>query len=385
MVGGFRCDAVGSGELRIGFPQVALGELGQSCDGILEAARSGGFRTVSVWSSTPDGPEGLGPRLVARGFEYGWQAHWMGLRLDRQFPARRVEVSFSMVWGPPDGGVDGLPYGNHEESRILAAASRAAPDHVWCVGVVEGDRVVGRAVGFKSPNGPEFVGVYSMGVVPSHRRRGIGSMLLSALAARARERGSVGLVLNSAADGFYDRFGFESLGRGQTWWLHRGRPGFEPLSAAERDLVEAVGDGDLQRLARWDGGPAQLFHVKLPGHLTLAGLALRCGRASVFDWLEERGAPVSLGEAWERGGRERAERVLARDPESLSRRSGAHGAPPLHRAVESGDLGLARWLVARGADLGAVDTQFGGTAARWAFHLGRSDWIPLLEGRLPSE
>lgn len=342
-------------------------------------ARSGGYTTVSVWSATADGPRCLGPRLLARGFEVGWQAHWMGLRLGPSMVSATSCSGVDVVWDAPLVGVSGLPYGSDDEARILRVAAQCDPDSVWCATALSGDRVVGRAVGFRSRRTPEFAGVYSMGVVPDHRRRGIGSSLLGALANRASRSGCVALLLNSASDGFYASLGFESLGRGQTWWMHRPQIDGPALPETDIQLVEAVGDGDWVKLGAWDSAPSELFHVKLPGAMTLAALALRCRRPDVFDWLEIRGAPVDMLDAWRRGGRRRAAVLLRRDPEALERRGGPHSAPPLHRAVAAGDRELVEWLLAHRADPNSVDGQFGGTAARWAVHTGHAELVPLLQ------
>ncbi len=377
-VGGVRADSVGRGELRFGFPRCPRSGLSAVCDAMVQAARSGGFATVSVWTASAEGPSGLGPRLVARGFEYGWQAHWMGLGLGAGQFAASAPSGVEIVWDDSVGGVPGLPYGDDADAEILRIAGQGDPDSVWCCTALVRGNVVGRAVGFRTSRCPGFLGVYSMGVVPDQRRRGVGTALIAGLASRAVGAGCTGLVLNSAADRFYSSFGFESLGRGQTWWMHRPQlesPGLDDNGVA---LVEAVGDGDWGRLAQFENAPDDLFHVKLSGGMTLPGLALRCRRWDVFDWLEERGVAVDLLEAWKRGGRRRAARLLGRDPDARDRRGGPHAAPPLHRAVAAGDRTLVEWLLANGVDRGALDGQFGGTAARWAMHTGHPELIPLL-------
>jgi predicted GNAT family N-acyltransferase len=53
-----------------------------------------------------------------------------------------------------------------------------------------------------------------MGVDKSHRREGVGRLLVSALLQRARERGMARLVLHAQthARGFYEKMGFEKYG-----------------------------------------------------------------------------------------------------------------------------------------------------------------------------
>jgi ribosomal protein S18 acetylase RimI-like enzyme len=69
-----------------------------------------------------------------------------------------------------------------------------------------------------------IAGIYDMGVVPSHQRQGIGRALTLAACRLGRELGCTHAVLNATGEGepLYRAVGFESLGMGQTWWLHPG-------------------------------------------------------------------------------------------------------------------------------------------------------------------
>jgi len=64
-------------------------------------------------------------------------------------------------------------------------------------------------------------GIYDMGVIPAARRRGHGRALTLAALARARDAGCAGVTLNATGEGepLYRSVGFDSLGRGMTWWL----------------------------------------------------------------------------------------------------------------------------------------------------------------------
>ena len=67
----------------------------------------------------------------------------------------------------------------------------------------------------------DCAGLYDMGVLEQARRRGYGLALTLAALARARDEGCTSVTLNATGEGepVYRRAGFESLGRGMTWWL----------------------------------------------------------------------------------------------------------------------------------------------------------------------
>jgi GNAT superfamily N-acetyltransferase len=282
------------------------------------------LREVGCWSRDED--PALGTLLVARGFQWGWQPHWLGLELARlpdEEPSWRIE-------GPAEAYPRELPYRPH----------RAEPRAFVELTVRVRGAVVGRAV-LNPWRG--VGGIYSMGVVPSARRRGIGRALTLAACLRARELGCTHAVLNATGEGepVYRGLGFESGGLGRTWWWFP-RPAPTPRRVA---LVEAAGFGDLAALVRLR--PRGAEPRELLGH------AVCTGRVEVAEWLLDRGPE------------------LAREPVDLER-----GATLLHVAVEWGDARLVRLALDRGADLSTRDTAHGGTPADWARFLGREELLP---------
>lgn len=166
------------------------------------AARTAADRGVSevgCWALAPD--ERLGRRLLALGFQDGWQPHWMGIE-----PTRRIEL--------PEGAVEesdecsaALPYG-HEPALTDVARHLVAREREGVVGHVvlhvEGDSG----------------GIYDMGVAPHARRRGHGTALTLAAVTDAHELGCSSVTLNATGEGepLYRAVGFTSLGYGMTWW-----------------------------------------------------------------------------------------------------------------------------------------------------------------------
>ena len=160
-----------------------------------------GVREVGCWSLAPD--ERLGRRLLALGFQDGWQPHWMGTepsRVRASAPPHAVEAS--------ERCSPTLPYGHVEApadvARHLVVGDADVPaGHV--VLHVEG----------------ETAGVYDMGVAANARRRGFGTALTLAALTAADDLGCASVTLNATAEGelLYPRVGFRSLGLGMTWWL----------------------------------------------------------------------------------------------------------------------------------------------------------------------
>jgi hypothetical protein len=104
----------------------------------------------------------------------------------------------------------------------------------------------------------------------------------------ARSLGCRYAVLNSTemGEGVYRRIGFESLGYGQTWWMHQARLEAGPPSEWEVALAESVGWGDTARLDRLASGldPESLEHA-LPCGLTPLGLAAQTSQPAAAEWL----------------------------------------------------------------------------------------------------
>jgi GNAT superfamily N-acetyltransferase len=272
------------------------------------------LRRGSCWSLHPDTE--LGVRLLARGFEWGWEPHWMALELSR-LPD---EESAHQVVARPGGHfvveAGGVPVGH-------------VAVHAW------------RGI----------AGIYDMDVGERFQRRGIGRALTIAACRRARELGCTHATLNATALGerVYRRVGFESLGLGQTWWWH----GWPPPTDRQTALVEAVGFGDLDALAELRPSAAELER-KIRGPGPLLAVAVVTQRAEVADW------------------------ILRRRPDLVSRPIEPRGGTLLHCAVEWDDVAMAEVALAHGADTSIRDRMFNGTPRGWAEHFGHDRLVRLL-------
>ena len=166
-------------------------------------ARDAGVAEVGCWALEPD--DELGDRLRRLGFHDGWQPHWMGVdtRVPRDAPGHPIERS---------GDCDPeLPYASPQHRQLLAG-------DVQHLVARQGGQLVGHGVlNIEGETG----GIYDMGVLPSARGRGYGLALTLAALTTARDGGCASVTLNATGEGepVYRRAGFESLGRGMTWWL----------------------------------------------------------------------------------------------------------------------------------------------------------------------
>src|SRR5580704_8254343 len=71
------------------------------------------FHGALYWSTRPVKPDGLEALLIARGFEWSWDPHWMALDLERMGGARpssSPELRVDLNEDAPLRHVEGLPY-----------------------------------------------------------------------------------------------------------------------------------------------------------------------------------------------------------------------------------------------------------------------------------
>jgi ribosomal protein S18 acetylase RimI-like enzyme len=298
----------------------------------VERIRELRLREASCWSLTPDAA--LGTRLVARGFGWGWQPHWMALDLAR-LPDVPAEHEVVVRRGPIP---DDVPYWSGETDP-------PATVHL----VVHRDGAIVGHVAMNPWHG--VAGIYSMGVSPAHRRQGIGRALTIAACRVAAERGCTHAVLNATDDGAltYGTAGFESLGWGATWWYRAGRRPTPRQTA----LAEAIGFGDRAALETLRPSAAELAQ-ELPGGTSPIRLALVTDRLATAGWMLERA------------------------PALAQRRLEPFGGNLLHVAVEWDRPAFVRLALAHGADPEMRDSTWDSTPLQWAEHLARPTLVRLL-------
>jgi ribosomal protein S18 acetylase RimI-like enzyme len=143
------------------------------------------------------------------------EGDWLRIRparLDTPADADAVVALLDAYASDPMGGGAPLPEG--AKARLVDAL-RAVPHHLVLL-AFDGGRAVGIAVcfqGFSTFRARPLLNVHDLAVLASHRGRGVGRALLSAVEAEARSRGCCKLTLevredNPVAAGLYQGLGF---------------------------------------------------------------------------------------------------------------------------------------------------------------------------------
>ena len=375
-----------NGEATIPFPRLAVGKAGEQLDAVVRHCHKlDRLRHVSCWSLLErTSPPDLGVRLAARGFEWGWRPHWMSLDLQEmgETPPLPSGLRVALVQGEAIWDVQDLPYYDRETARRLHALSRVRPRRVWHFAAWMGERPVGQSVLHLTAGRLGVAGIFNVGVVPDSRGRGVAKAVTCAALRFARELGCRYALLNSTGMGepLYRSLRFETLGYGQTWWLHRAVLDREPPAQLEVAFAEAVGRGDIVALdALAHRLPPEVLDAALRCGLTPMQFAVKTGHPESVAWLVGHGATLDVVSAWDLGWKERAAELLATSPELANRRSGRQQITPLHEAVLRNDAELARVVLSAHPDLDIADTEFGSTPLGWARYFCREAIIGLIE------
>lgn len=284
----------------LAFPRFTEANAGEQIDAFLQFCRERRpIHELAVWTEGPGEPWDLGARLVARGFNWGWQPHWMSLDFEGQaleVPApegvRIGEVTADADWTHPEMGRT-----DREVAPYRYALTQQRPQKVWVLVATIENQVIGHCL-LNLTEGPlGAAGLYDMGVAESVGGRGIGRALVLLACRTARDLGCRFAVLNSANDGFWLRLGFHSLGYGQTWWLREESLRdetlrFDPPSPEEIAFVEAIGRGDIATLEQLGRGktPEELNARILGRFMTPMDLAVSMERPASIEWLVKHGA-----------------------------------------------------------------------------------------------
>jgi GNAT superfamily N-acetyltransferase len=295
-------------------------------------------------------------------------------------PGLRIAVDDACDWP-----VDDLPYYTRHDAAMLQNLGCANPRRSWKFAATLDGAIVGHSHLYLTAGRLGVAGIYSVGVVPSARNRGIGKAVSLAACRFARDLGCHYAVLNSAADPIYTRLGFVSLGYGQTWWMHAPMLAAPPPSPAVIAFAEAIGHGDIPALDALDTAsrPGDV-DAPLPNGMTPMALAVAARKPASADWLAAHGATLDVLHAWDLGWKARARRLVNTSPDLANRRTGDWQITPLHEAVSRGDAGLVRLLLTANPDLDIEDTEFHSTPLGWARHFGRQEIVALLQAHRDS-
>jgi GNAT superfamily N-acetyltransferase len=262
-----------AGEAMLPFPRRATRP---ALDELLAWCRDHDVAGIGCWSTGLEPTTRLAARLVARGFEWGWQAHWMAIEL-AALPLGDVDPRVSLATEVPE-------YDGYGRRLLELTAGR-----FWHAVAREGGGFAGHAWAHVTGGALGCAGVYDVYVPPRRRRRGLGRALTLAVCRAAAQAGANVAALNATGEGelLYGALGFRSLGHGQTWWIHRAGLGAPPRPELVA-VAEAAGEGDVARLERLEPDPA-LLRARLPGNrLTPAEVAAEAGQQAAAEWLVSR-------------------------------------------------------------------------------------------------
>ncbi|HVX47367.1 MAG TPA: GNAT family N-acetyltransferase [Mycobacteriales bacterium] len=250
-------------EAQVAFPDVPVAEEAAFADHVVATVRScRDVREVGWWLLDESRSASLGPKLLARGFSWGWRPNWMALDVGKLVEDLPVPAAVDIV--PTPNGF---------------AAMR-------------GGAKIG-SIRYHLDGGPAG-GIYATAVDPAHRRHGIGTALTVAAVRALAGHGCRHVLLNATALGepAYRRAGFELIGEsGQTWWLPGHRLTTPPPSETEIAFVEAIGAGDLGTAA---GTRPRDLDAALAAEETPLDIAAITGQAESARWLIEHGATFDL-------------------------------------------------------------------------------------------
>jgi GNAT superfamily N-acetyltransferase len=176
------------GEAALPFPGVPSRP---ALDRMLAGCRARGAVGIGCWASGLEPTGELAARLVARGFEWGWQPHWMAIDL-ADAPTGAADPRVSLVEVVPEYGGGG---------QALMALARARPRRFWhAVARVDG-AYVGHAWAHVVGGPLGGAGIYDVDVMPEHRRKGLGRALTAAVCRPAAAAGARVATLNATGEG----------------------------------------------------------------------------------------------------------------------------------------------------------------------------------------
>ena len=368
-------------EIVICFPRLKATNADSILDEIVSERWSKRIPKASCWLFSEAQPKDLGARLIARGFEQGWKPHIMAMDF-RNLPESfdlpgglEIKIDDSAGWETDD-----LPYYGAKESSIQNRLSFVSPRKYWHFGAWLNGEIAGHCVLFVNEGANGAAGIYNVGVLSKHRRKGIAKALMLELCRFARSLGCNYATLNSAADEFYNSIGFESLGWGQTWWMHGKSLNSPPPTVSQIRFAEAICRGDLKTLEALTASeiPVDINAPLLNGHTPMENVGA-VGKSVSADWLVSRGARMNLIQAWDLGLKNRFPQLIANDPNAINKRSKDWNATPLHEAVERNCVELVKLILQFKPDLNAMDTEYHSTPLGWAKHFGHAEIVKILE------
>ncbi|MFT3946224.1 MAG: GNAT family N-acetyltransferase [Agriterribacter sp.] len=372
-------------EASVAFPAMDEINAGKQLDQMIGYYRMHKAQNVGCWSLVPSQPVDLGIRLLARGFQPGWQPCWMAL--DLKTITNHNTVPENVLIQPDNAssvsGIKDLPY-NQEDGYLSLALLQKHPEHAQRVVAVVDGKIVGQCGIFFSTGALGVAGIYNVGVIPAMRNKGIGRSLVLAACRLAKERGYAYATLNANDMGrpVYEKAGFVFISYGITWWLIGKHYFTDPPAANIIALAEAVGLGNIAALdTLYSFSDSSDLNKPLANGMTLIQLAAECNQPASAAWLIEHGAAYTIIDAWNFKWKEKVYDLLSRDSAEVNRLYYSWNGTLMHIATLRNDIELAKLALSAGVDLKILDTDHQSDALGWAMHFNRPEIIKLIQER----
>ena len=366
----------------IPFPLLQPADAGQLLDTMMDYYRQHPPNGAGYWSLHPPQPDDIGIRLLARGFQPGWQPCWMALDLEA-IKAQHTAPAGVQVRGDNDTDIHdikGLPYSAN--NNILTPACRKAnPGRAQRFIASLHGKILGQSAVFFTTGDYGVAGIYNVGVVPKAQNKGIGKAVTLAACLYAKEQGYRYAVLNATASGrrIYEQIGFEWMGDGLTWWLAGNRYMNKP-SPFEVALVEATGRGDTAALEKL-GAEMTTAALSAPvtNGMTLMELAVHCKQPASAEWLIAHEVAYTLLDVWDLGWKERAAALLREKPQEVNRQYREGNITVLHMAAQRNDMALAELALSANPDLTLRDSWHDSPPLGWAEFFQRPEITRMIK------
>lgn len=365
----------------IAFPQLLRENATAMLDEIMGYYRAKKAGGIGCWSLHPLPYRAMGVKLLARGFQPGWQPNWMAIDLNcinvnYPIPAG-LEIAIDDI--TDTGCVAELPYGG-ENGAVGPKVIENYPERACRFIARLNGEVVGQSCVFYTGGQTPTAGLYEVGVVPAARNKGIGKAVVAAACQHAKNRGYQYATLNGTGKKMYEDVGFEHIGYGRTWWIVNDKYLTNPPPAKLVLLAEAVGYGREDLLAdRGRNFTTDELNEPMVNNMTLMQLAAHCGKPVSGEWLISRGAAYTALDAWKLGMKERAEAFLRTNPAEVNRRYEEGGLTLLHIAAQHNDMELAQLALSAHADLTVKDKWYQSTPLGWAYYFERGEIAELIK------
>jgi GNAT superfamily N-acetyltransferase len=307
---------------------------------------------------------------------------WLDLQRLQTEHRRPFDLQVALVRHEPGRAATNLPYYDQTLASRLEQATQAEPRRLWHFAAWLNSALVGHVILHLTTGPLGIAGIYNCGVVPTARNQGIGKAVTLAACRQALMLGCPHAVLNATPLGepVFRALGFESIGYGQTWWLHRPVLAAPPPTTERIALAEAVGRSDLTTLdCLAPTITAAQLDQPLPAGMTLIQLAVKLNQPEAAQWLIDHGATLDLLSARDLGRHDQLPDLLKANPELANQRLDPGGVTPLHIAAWENDVALVRLLLDHGADATLEDYNFRATPLGWARHNSSVEAAEMIE------